>query len=70
MFLEFSESLRRRELAEMETMKSREALRCEAEKRRIETEAELTRILVPTHRSNGEVAREGWPNFLWRCVSV
>ncbi|KAK3226327.1 hypothetical protein Dsin_006189 [Dipteronia sinensis] len=34
----FSESLRRRELAEMEMMKSREALRCEAKKRTIEME--------------------------------
>ncbi|KAK2644570.1 hypothetical protein Ddye_019765 [Dipteronia dyeriana] len=47
-FRVFSESLLRRELAEMEMMKSREALRCEAEKRRMETEAELTQMLVQT----------------------
>ncbi|KAK3177577.1 hypothetical protein Dsin_028024 [Dipteronia sinensis] len=47
-FRVFSESLLRRELAEMEMMKSREALRCEAEKRRMETEGELTQMLVQT----------------------
>ncbi|KAK1557507.1 hypothetical protein Q3G72_026012 [Acer saccharum] len=47
-FRVFSESLLRRELAEMDMMKSREALRCEAEKRRMETEAELTQMLVQT----------------------
>ncbi|KAH7569434.1 hypothetical protein JRO89_XS06G0161400 [Xanthoceras sorbifolium] len=47
-FRVFSESLLRRELAEMEMMKSREALRCEAEKRRMESEAELTRMMVQT----------------------
>ncbi|KAK1562402.1 hypothetical protein Q3G72_011253 [Acer saccharum] len=45
-FWVFFESLRRRELAEMEMMKSGEAVRCEAKRRRIETEAELTQILV------------------------
>ncbi|KAJ0018712.1 hypothetical protein Pint_09788 [Pistacia integerrima] len=44
----FSESLLRKELDELEMMKSREALRCEAEKRRVETEAESTQMLAQT----------------------
>lgn len=44
-----SDSLLRTELAEMEMMKAREAARWEAEKRRMEMEVELTRMVLQTH---------------------
>ncbi|XP_059624474.1 uncharacterized protein At4g22160 [Cornus florida] len=47
-FRVFSESMLRMELAEMEMIKAREALRYEAEKRRVESEAEMTRMLLQT----------------------
>ncbi|KAL9452097.1 hypothetical protein AB3S75_007988 [Citrus x aurantiifolia] len=47
-FRTFCESLLRKELAELEMIKSREALRCEAEKRRMESEAEMTRVMMQT----------------------
>ncbi|KAK2659917.1 hypothetical protein Ddye_006450 [Dipteronia dyeriana] len=63
-FWVFSESLQRRELAEVEMMNSREALQCEADKRRIEMEDELIQILVQTHVTIHPAARspeEGCP---------
>ncbi|CBI33001.3 unnamed protein product, partial [Vitis vinifera] len=47
-FRVFSESLARMELAEMEMLKAREAFRLEAEKRRLESEAEMTQMLLQT----------------------
>lgn len=47
-FRVFSESLLRMEQAQLEMAKAREASRLEAEKRRIESEAELTRMLLQT----------------------
>ncbi|CAK7351511.1 unnamed protein product [Dovyalis caffra] len=47
-FRVFSESMARMDLAEMEMIKAREASRLEAEKRRMELEAELTRIMLQT----------------------
>lgn len=44
----FSESLLRMELAEMEMLKAREALRIESARRRIESEAEMNRMLMQT----------------------
>ncbi|XP_019086032.1 PREDICTED: uncharacterized protein At4g22160-like isoform X2 [Camelina sativa] len=44
-----SDSLLRTELAEMEMIKAREAARLEAEKRRLEMEVELTRMVLETH---------------------
>ncbi|VVB12124.1 unnamed protein product [Arabis nemorensis] len=44
-----SDSLLRSELAEMEMIKAREAARWEAEKRRLEMEVELTRLVLQTH---------------------
>ncbi|XP_019089355.1 PREDICTED: uncharacterized protein At4g22160-like [Camelina sativa] len=44
-----SDSLLRTELAEMEMIKAREAARLEAEKRRLEMEVELTRMVLQTH---------------------
>ncbi|OMO76895.1 hypothetical protein CCACVL1_15354 [Corchorus capsularis] len=44
----FSDSMLRMELAGMEMVKSMEASRCEAEKRRAESEAELTRMMLRT----------------------
>ncbi|CAH8315544.1 unnamed protein product [Eruca vesicaria subsp. sativa] len=44
-----SDSLLRTELAEMEMIKAREAARWEAEKRRMEMEVELTRMVLQTH---------------------
>lgn len=44
-----SDSLLRTELAEMEMIKAREAARWEAEKRRLEMEVELTRMVLQTH---------------------
>ncbi|KAK3195437.1 hypothetical protein Dsin_026747 [Dipteronia sinensis] len=63
-FWVLSESLQRRELAEMDMMKSREALRCEEKKRRIEMEVKLTQILVQPHRTIHPAAmssKEGGP---------
>lgn len=47
-FRVFSESLAGMGLAEMEMIKAREASRWEAEKRRMESEAELTRMMLQT----------------------
>ncbi|KAL0012257.1 hypothetical protein SO802_007365 [Lithocarpus litseifolius] len=47
-FRVFSESLLRMERAQLEMAKAREASRLEAEKRRVESEAELTRMLLQT----------------------
>ncbi|GLT72658.1 hypothetical protein SLA2020_445730 [Shorea laevis] len=47
-FRVFSESLLRMERAQLEMAKAREASRLEAEKRRVELEAELTRMLLQT----------------------
>ncbi|KAK3204791.1 hypothetical protein Dsin_018837 [Dipteronia sinensis] len=61
----FSESLRRRELAEMEMMKSWEALLCEEKRRTIEMEVKLTQILVQLHRTIHPAAmspEEGGPD--------
>ncbi|XP_021294495.1 uncharacterized protein At4g22160 [Herrania umbratica] len=44
----FSDSMLRMELAGMEMVKAMEASRCEAEKRRMESEAELTRMMLRT----------------------
>ncbi|XVF26105.1 hypothetical protein REPUB_Repub13aG0271100 [Reevesia pubescens] len=44
----FSDSMLRMELAGMEMAKAMEASRCEAEKRRAESEAELTRMMLQT----------------------
>ncbi|XWS18160.1 hypothetical protein CRYUN_Cryun32bG0018500 [Craigia yunnanensis] len=44
----FSDSMLRMELARMEMVKAMEASRCEAEKRRVESEAELTRMMLRT----------------------
>ncbi|GMI72706.1 hypothetical protein HRI_000939900 [Hibiscus trionum] len=44
----FSDSILRMELAGMEMVKAMEASRCEAEKRRAESEAELTRMMLRT----------------------
>lgn len=44
----FSDSMLRMELAGMEMIKAMEASRCEAEKRRVESEAELTRMMLRT----------------------
>lgn len=44
-----SDSLLRTELAGMEMIKAREAARWEAEKRRLEMEVELTRMVLQTH---------------------
>ncbi|EOA19075.1 hypothetical protein CARUB_v10007741mg [Capsella rubella] len=44
-----SDSMLRRELAEMEMIKAREAARLEAEKRRLEMEVELTQMVLQTH---------------------
>lgn len=44
----FSDSILRMELAGMEMVKAMEASRCEAEKRRAESEAELTRMILRT----------------------
>ncbi|KAJ9136396.1 hypothetical protein P3X46_033480 [Hevea brasiliensis] len=44
----FSESLARMDLAETEMTRARETWRCEAEKRRMELEAELTRLMLGT----------------------
>ncbi|KAL1201734.1 hypothetical protein V5N11_006274 [Cardamine amara subsp. amara] len=44
-----TDSLVRTQLAEMEMIKAREAARWEAEKRRLEMEVELTRMVLQTH---------------------
>lgn len=44
----FSDSMLRMELAGMEMIKAMEVSRCEAEKRRVESEAELTRMMLRT----------------------
>lgn len=44
----FSESMLRMELAELELIKARETYRLEAEKRRFESEAELTQTMMQT----------------------
>ncbi|XP_065877875.1 uncharacterized protein At4g22160-like [Euphorbia lathyris] len=44
----FGDSLMRMEQAETEMMRARETLRCEEEKRRMEMEAELTRMMLAT----------------------
>ncbi|XP_039048780.1 uncharacterized protein At4g22160-like isoform X2 [Hibiscus syriacus] len=44
----FSDSILRMELARMEMVKAMEASRCEAEKRRVESEAELSRMMLWT----------------------
>lgn len=45
---DFAESMMRREVAELEMMKAREAARIEAENRRLERETELTEMLLKT----------------------
>ncbi|KAL9392849.1 hypothetical protein Peur_016769 [Populus x canadensis] len=47
-FRVFSETMARMDLAEMEMIKAREASGLEAEKRRMELEAELTRMMLQT----------------------
>lgn len=44
-----SDSMLRTEMAEMEMIKAREATRWEAEKRRLEMELEMTRMVLQTH---------------------
>ncbi|XVE87729.1 hypothetical protein DITRI_Ditri19aG0011300 [Diplodiscus trichospermus] len=44
----FSDSMLKMELAGMEMIKAMEASRCEAEKRRVEAEGELTRMMLRT----------------------
>lgn len=44
-----TDSMLRTEMAEMEMIKAREAARGEAEKRRLETELEMTRTVLQTH---------------------
>lgn len=45
---DFAESMMRREVAELEMMKAREAARIEEENRRLERETELTEMLLKT----------------------
>ncbi|KAK9268233.1 hypothetical protein L1049_010676 [Liquidambar formosana] len=58
----FSESLLRTELAELEMVKAREALRFEAEKRRVEAETEMTQMLLQTQLQIASFVSRKSPN--------
>lgn len=58
-FRVFTESLVRMELAEMEMLKAREAFRLETEKRRLESEAEMTQMLLQTQLQIASLVSRG-----------
>ncbi|KAA8515554.1 hypothetical protein F0562_018835 [Nyssa sinensis] len=58
----FSESMLRMELAEMEMIKAREALRHKAEKRRAELEAESTQMFLQTQLQIASFISQTSPN--------
>ncbi|KDP20697.1 hypothetical protein JCGZ_21168 [Jatropha curcas] len=61
-FRVFSDSLSRMELAEMEMIRARETSRWEAEKRRMELDAELTRMMLRTQLQIASVVAGKGPN--------
>lgn len=61
-FRVISESMLRTQLAELEMIKAREATRLEAEKRRMESETELTRMLLQTQLQIASFIAQTNPN--------
>lgn len=56
----FSEAMLRMEMAELEMVKAREASRLAAENRRLETEAELTQLILKTQLQIASVITRTW----------